>query len=85
MANNAPVKKWSSGLLEACIWANEREVNGSIVSFNTASLQKSWKDEKGTWRSSSVSLRRNDLQKAILLLQKVQEELLLTSRGEEEE
>ncbi|MBI5871728.1 hypothetical protein HZB88_01430 [archaeon] len=84
MANNQPVRKWSSGSLDACIWANEREVNGNIVSFNTVSLQKSWKDEKGQWRSSSVNLRRNDIQKAILLLQKTQEELLLTSKEEEE-
>ena len=37
------------------------------------------------WRSESVNLRRNDLAKAILVLQKAQEELLMEQSMEEHE
>lgn len=82
-----PIKKFKSGSIEAAIWENEREVNGNIVSFKTVSIQKSWKDKENLWREASIQLRRNDLQKMILVLQKAQEELLLTdtSEGDDDE
>lgn len=73
-----PIKKYKSGQVEVAVWENEREVNGNIVSFKTVSLRKSWYDkEKDVWRDATIQLRRNDLQKAILVLQKAQEDLLL--------
>ena len=78
-----PIKKYRPGPVEAGIWENDREVNGNIVSFKTVSLRKSWHDkEKNIWRDSTIQLRRNDIQRVLVVLQKVQEDLLLAQEGE---
>lgn len=81
---NRPIKKFRSGQLEAAVWFNEREVKDTIVGFKTVSLTKSWKDDQDMWRNSTIQLRKNDIPKVILLMQKVQEELLLTHEEKEE-
>ena len=42
-------------------------------------------DKENIWRDATIQLRRNDLQKVILVLQKVQEELLLQHEEEGED
>jgi hypothetical protein len=83
---NRPIKKFRSGNIEVAIWNNEKEFNGGLVEFKTISLSRSYK-KKGEeiFRSDQINLRRNDLQKCILVLQKAQEELLLNQEQEEEE
>ena len=83
---NRPIKKYRSGNIEAAIWSNEKEFNGGLVEFKTISLSRSYK-KKGEeiWRSDQINLRRNDIQKCILVLQKAQEELLLNQEQKEEE
>jgi len=79
MVGNRPVKKWRIGGIECSVWENEREANdGTILGFKTVSLKKSWKQNE-IWHDAQIQLRRNDIQKAILVLQKAQEELLLNS------
>jgi hypothetical protein len=83
---NRPIKKFKSGNIEAAIWNNEKEFNGSLVEFKTISLSRSYKKkDEEIWRSDQINLRRNDIQKAILVLQKAQEELLLNQEQEQEE
>ncbi len=74
-----PLKKFKSGSIEAAVWSNEREVSdgNTKVEFKTVSLRKSWKDDKDVWRDATINLRRSDLIKAILVLEKAQEELFL--------
>ena len=79
-----PIKKYKSGSIESSVWLNEREVNGTKVEFKTISLRKSWKDEKNVWRDATINMRRNDIPKAILVLQKAQEDLLLNTSEEDE-
>lgn len=76
---NRPVKKWRAGNIEAALWVNRREVDGADVEFKTVSLSRNYKKRgEEIWRSDVInSLRRNDLQKAILVLQKAQEALIL--------
>jgi len=71
-----PIKKFKCGVIESAIWENSKEVEGNEIGFKTVSFRRSWKQD-GVWRDSTVNLRRNDLQKAILVLQKAQEDLLL--------
>ena len=80
---NRPVKKIRSGNIEAAIWLNEKDMgDGSSVGFKTISLSRSWKKKgEDIWRSDVVHLRRNDIQKAIIVLQKAQEDLLLTDEA----
>ena len=81
---NKPIKQYKSGSISSSIWANEREVNGNKVEFKTVSLRKSWKDDKNVWRDATINLRRNDIAKAMIVLQKAQEDLLLESGDEDE-
>lgn len=85
MVGNRPVKKWRIGNIECNVWENEKEASdGTLVGFKTVSLRKSWKQNE-VWHDAQIQLRRNDLQKAILVLQKAQEELLFNSETQQEE
>lgn len=76
---NYPVKKFKSGSIEVAIWVNKKEQpDGSEIEFKTVSLTRSYKKkDDNVWRNEVVNLRRNDLAKAMLVLQKAQEELFL--------
>ncbi|MEK6862203.1 MAG: hypothetical protein AABY07_09645 [Nanoarchaeota archaeon] len=82
---NRPVKKWKAGNIEAALWVNKREIEGNEVEFRTISLSRNYKKRgEDMWRSDVInSLRRNDLQKVILVLQKAQEALILTGGSED--
>lgn len=83
---NRPIKDFSCGNIKAAIFLNEREVNGNIVGFKTISLSRSFKKkDENVWRSEQINMRRNDLQKAILVLQKAQEDTLLDSKEESDD
>ena len=86
MVGNLPVKKWRSGSFDCSVWSNKREIerdgNKMEVEFKTVSLRKSW-EKDGQWHDNTIaSIRKNDIAKMILLLQKAQEELLLSKGGE---
>ncbi len=86
MANKPPLKKFRSGQLEAAVWFNERKLkDDSIVGFKTVSLRKSWKDDQGVWRDAVIQLRKHDVPKVIVLMNKVMEELLLAQEEKEED
>ena len=80
---NRPIKKFRAGNIEAAIWFNEREVDGNIVGFKTVSLRRFWRDKKQElWRDEVVNLRKGDTAKALLVLSKSNEELLLSGDDE---
>ena len=83
---NKPIKKFKSGAIEAAIWENEKETDSGFLSFKTVSLSRAWKKKgENIWRHDQVNLRKNDLAKTILVLQKAQEELLMEQPMEDEE
>lgn len=83
---NRPIKKFRAGQLEVAIWFNERKLkDDSIVGFKTVSLRKSWKDDEGVWRDAVIQLRKHDLPKVLVLMQKTMEELLLAQEEKEGE
>jgi len=85
MEGNRPIKKFRSGLIEAAIWLNTKQKDKEEISFKTVSISKSWKaKDENIWRSEVINLRKGDLAKAILVLQKAQEELLLSHEEDEE-
>ena len=85
MAANLPIQKFKAGNVEVAIWSNKRDVEGAQVEFKTVSLSRSYRKKgEDVWRNDNINMRRNDLQKAILVLQKAQESLLLTDKEEEE-
>ena len=83
---NRPIKEYRAGGIKAAIWFNEREVDGQIVGFKSVTLSRSWKDRKeNLWRNEVLNLRKGDLAKAILVLNKAHEEVLLSSHEEKED
>ncbi len=79
---NRPIKKYKSGGIEAAVWMNEREVEGNLVGFKTVTLSRSWRDKKANvWRNEVLNLRKGDLAKAMLVLSKANEEVLLKDEG----
>ena len=86
MTNKPPIKKFRAGQLEAAIWFNERKLkDDTVVGFKTVSLRKSWKDDEGTWRDSTIQLRKQDVPRVIVLMNKVMEDLLLAQEEKEED
>lgn len=83
---NRPIKKFRSGNIEAAIWSNEKEFNGGMVEFKTVTLSRGYK-KKGEeiWRSDVINLRKGDIPKIMMVLQKTQEELLLNQEPQKEE
>lgn len=82
---NKPIKQYKAGAISSSVWVNERSIDGNKVEFKTVSLRKSWKDDKNIWRDSTINLRRSDISKAILVLQKANEDLLLDTNEVEDE
>mgnify|MGYP001576579651 CR=1 FL=1 len=83
-----PIKKFRSGNITCSIWSNKRDVERDgrkmEVEFKTVSLRKSW-EKDGKWFDHTITnIRKNDIAKMILLLQKAQEDLLLSKDAEEE-
>ena len=80
--NQKPVAKFKCGAIECAVWNNEKERDGTVLEYKTVSLRKSWRQDD-QWHDAVIQLRRNDLQKAILVLQKAQESLLLAGESNE--
>jgi hypothetical protein len=78
MASNSPAAKLSAGALTVNIWMNTIQKNGKDIQLPTVTTQRSYKDRNGDWQNSH-SLRVDDLPKAILLLSRAYEQLILKS------
>ena len=74
---NLPEKKFSTGAINATVWHNEgKSKTGESTEYQTITLQRSYQDKEGKWQTTS-SLRLNDLPKAVLVLQKAYEYVVL--------
>jgi len=71
-----PIKKFQAGNIDAAIWNNEVEINGKNVNTKSISLRKSWKNGD-EWKDSTIHLQANELQRAILVLQEAQKDVLM--------
>ncbi|MAG52765.1 MAG: hypothetical protein CMH62_02265 [Nanoarchaeota archaeon] len=83
MVGNLPIKKWRSGSIDGAIWSNKRQIerDGVVqeVEFKTVTLRRSWKDKgEDVWRDERLNLRKTDIPKLLVILNKMQDELLLT-------
>ena len=79
MEKNLPEKKIRAGAISATVWENQGKNNeGKPVAYKTVSFERSYKDSKGEWKTTS-SLRMNDLPKAKLVLEKAFEYLALSN------
>jgi hypothetical protein len=79
---NRPIKKWRASNFEIALWSNKRKNSeGHEIEFKTMSLTRSYKKrDEDIWRNESINLRRTDLPKVQVLINKAQEELLLDEK-----
>ena len=79
---NQPEKKIRAGAVSATVWRNQGQTKtGEPTEYNTISIERSYKDKEGNWQSTN-SLRKNDLPKAVVVLQKAYEHLVLNKEVE---
>jgi len=77
------LKSIKSSNFEVTVWENERDLEeGGIVGFQTISLRKTWRDINGTFREQKLHLRKQDVERVLVLLRKVQEHLLLEGEND---
>lgn len=76
MNKNAPEKKFVAGPIAATIWKNSSMKDGKEFFFETVSLERSFKDKNGEWKSTS-NMRVNDLPKAAMVMNKAYEYLTM--------
>jgi len=84
---NRPVEKWRLSNWEICVWENKKDFNGGETTYRTVTLTKSFrKKDENIWRSEVINgIRRNDLTKLRLLLNKAEEYLYFDISEKEDE
>ncbi|MBI4981052.1 hypothetical protein HZC30_05860 [Candidatus Woesearchaeota archaeon] len=77
---NLPEKKFRAGGVAATVWLNKgHRPNGEESEYKTISIERRYTDKEGKWQSTN-SLRVNDLPKAMVVLQKAYEQLVLNEQ-----
>lgn len=71
-----PEQKFKAGAISATLWKNELTKNGNNFDYYTVSVERSYKDSNGDWKTTH-SLRVNDIPKAVLVLNKCYEFLTM--------
>ncbi|MAF36450.1 hypothetical protein CL622_05030 [archaeon] len=75
-----PIKKYRAGSIDAAIWLNSSDIDGTRVEYKSVTLRRSWRDKKtGVWRDEHINLRKTDIQKVLVVMQEVQKNVLLSS------
>ena len=77
-----PEKKFQCGVIEASIFENEFNQHGRPIKIKKVAFQKRFKSSDGSWKSTN-NLDVNDLPKAILVLFKAYEYLVLYPEASE--
>ena len=66
---NAPEQKFRAGSITATVWKNDIVKDGVNASFNSITLERSYKDKDGNWQTTH-SFRINDLPRLSMVTQK---------------
>lgn len=73
-----PQKVLRSGNIEIAVWENEKDtIEGGIVTYQSVSVRKTWRDAQNMLQEQKLSLQKYDIERLLVLLRKVQEYLLL--------
>jgi len=84
MANNKPKTKIQAGSVSCALWENEMTTaDGRKIPVLKASIDRRFKDNTGTWKSSN-SFSRNEIPLAVYCLQKAFK-AMIEEQGEEDE
>ena len=77
-----PEKRFQSGGIEASIFENEIQQGGKTIKIKKVAFQKRYKSDQG-WKTT-YSLDVNDIPKAVLVLSKAYEHLVMDSEPSQE-
>ena len=78
MKGNKPIKKFSTGLINAKVWKNEYEdESGQFSPYHTVAFERHYVDKNGEWNTTNT-LRVSDLPNASLVLKKAYEFLSIS-------
>jgi hypothetical protein len=77
MGKKMPERKFRAGGISTTIWENEVEHDGKKTSYFTISIERNYLDKKTNQWQSTNSMRVTDLPKAILVINKAYEYLML--------
>lgn len=81
--SNLPEKKFRAGAISATVWRNTiTKKDGSPADIMTVSFDRRYKDKETEEWKSTKSLRSSDLPKAVVVLNKAYEYLVLNSQGD---
>ena len=82
---NKPVKQFRAGAIRASVWSNpgKEEFGKEQTTYNTVSLERSYKDKAGNWQSTT-SMRTNDLPRVTLVIQQAYQFLVMNKDDAEE-
>lgn len=81
-SHGGPLKSFRSGALQVAVWENEgMDQDGNVFVTQSVTFERRYKDKNGEWKSTN-SLKANDLPKAVLLLSKAYEYLVLQGDAE---
>jgi len=79
-----PEEKFRCGACEAAIFENEIQMGGKKVKLKKVAFQKRYKNAEGEWKSTQ-SLDVNDIPKAVVVLNKAYEYLLMGNGADDRE
>ena len=83
MTINKPIKSFKAGAVKASIFENAGQYNGKQITTHRVVIDKTFKDSSGAWKSTNSFAAFSDLPKAILVLQKCYEYMVLKDSAEE--
>lgn len=84
MTGNKPKQTIRAGAVKATIWENDLQTKNGVVKTNSVVLTRSYKDKEGNWQENN-KFNKNELPKAILVMQKAYEYLATNTSNDEEE
>jgi len=83
MTTNKPIKSFKAGAVKASIFENASQYKGTHITTHRVVIDKTFKDSTGNWKSTNSFFANTDLSKAILVLQKSYEYLMLKEQTDD--
>jgi len=76
-----PTYKEKAGSIQIAVFENEGKTKEGVkFVFKSVNLQKSYKDKDGKWQNISISLRQDDIPRAIMLLEMAYKDCVLKEK-----
>jgi hypothetical protein len=83
-AKPKPVITFQVGRIRAAVWANQvKQEDGSVVTHNSVTLEKSWKPDKNKeeWDQRAIPLFLDELHDVVLVLQQAELNFRVTAKN----